>query len=618
MDLLRFITAGSVDDGKSTFIGRLLHDTKSIFQDQMNSLKRTALLRGEESVNLAYLTDGLKAEREQGITIDVAYRYFATPKRKFIIADTPGHEQYTRNMITGASTADLTVILVDARNGVVTQTKRHGFIASLLGSRHIIVAVNKMDLVDYSRGVFDAIVDCYSAFSEKLEIPDIRFVPVSALHGDNVAAASANMPWYDGGTVLHHLETVTISGDKNLIDFRLPVQTVIQSGQDFRGYAGRILSGSLAKGEEIAVLPSGIGSRVRRIFIGNADAAEAFAPQSVVVELEDDIDIGRGDMIVRARNRPHVVSEFDALVCWMDRDKPLRVDTPYILQHTSRSGRAFVENVDYVIDVNTLHREFRHELLLNEIGRVHVRTAQPFFIDEFRKNKATGSFVLVDTVSNNTVAAGMVRDVGRMNNGRPAAREPAVAATGTPIGLDLAERARRNGHEPLAVWFTGFSGAGKSTIADIASMELFRRGHQVARLDGDDLRKGLCSDLGFSPGDRHENLRRAGHMARLLYNAGQIVLCTFVSPYRSDRNKIRELFPAGRFLEVFVRCDLEECRHRDPKGLYKAAIGEKTPNFTGVTAPYEEPVSPELVIDTTHETVEAAVAAVLRFLESYI
>jgi bifunctional enzyme CysN/CysC len=610
MDLLRFTTAGSVDDGKSTFIGRLLYDTKSIFQDQLDALTRAAQLRGEEAVNLAYLTDGLKAEREQGITIDVAYRYFATPRRKFIIADTPGHEQYTRNMITGASTADLAIILVDARNGVVTQTRRHGFIASLLGIRHVIVAVNKMDLVDFSRAVFDRIVEEYTSFSEKLAIPDIRFVPVSALLGDNVAEPSTNMPWYEGGAVLHHLETVTVAGDRNLVDFRLPVQTVIQAGQDFRGYAGRILSGSITRGEHIAVLPSGMESRVRRIIVGAEDVEEAFTPQSVVIELEHDLDISRGDMIVRTHNRPHIVTEMDAVLCWLDHERPLRVGAPYLIQHTARSGQAVVEKLEYVINVNTLHREFRPELRLNEIGRVRVRSAVPLFIDEYQKDRATGSFILVDPGSNATVGAGMVRDVGREEEGAKTGATPAAMGA-----VDLGRRAERNRHSPRVVWLTGLSGSGKSTIADQALVELFNRGMQVARLDGDDLRAGLCSDLGFSPEDRHENLRRAGHVAHLLYATGQIVLCTFISPYQADRDMIRSLFASGDFVEVYVRCDIDECKRRDPKGLYRRAIAEHIPDFTGISAPYEEPSHPELILDTARTSVEDSVRRLIALLE---
>jgi bifunctional enzyme CysN/CysC len=618
MDLLRFTTAGSVDDGKSTFIGRLFYDTKAIFQDQMDSLKRAAQLHGEASVNLAYLTDGLKAEREQGITIDVAYRYFATPRRKFIIADTPGHEQYTRNMVTGASTAELAVILVDARNGVATQTRRHGFIASLLGIKHIIIAVNKMDLVDFSQRFFDEIVEDYCAFSEKLEIPDIQFVPISALHGDNIVTTSVNTPWYDGGTVLHHLETVTVSGDRNLIDFRLPVQTVIRSVQDFRGYAGKISSGSIKMGEEIAVLPSGLASRVRRIITGDVEAGDAFAPQSVVVELEDDIDISRGDMIVRTHNRPQIVSEFDAMVCWMDRDRPLRVNVPYTLQHTTRMCQAFIEKVEYVINVNTLHREFNPDLNLNEIGRIHIRATLPLFVDEYRKDRATGSFIIIDNASSNTVAAGMIRDVGRITGSPQLRIERSERGPPSVSAADLTRLAQHIWHAPWAVWFTGLSGAGKSAIADHVLADLSSRGFRTARLDGDNLRNGLCSDLGFSEADRHENLRRAGHVARLLYDAGLIVLCSFISPYRSDRQMIRELFPSGSFLEIFVRCDIEQCVLRDPKGLYRKAIGGEISDFTGISAPYEEPVTPELVVDTTNEEIESSVRKVIRFLEQRI
>jgi bifunctional enzyme CysN/CysC len=616
MDMLRFATAGSVDDGKSTLIGRLLYDSKSIFEDQMDSLKRASLLRGESAVNLAYLTDGLKAEREQGITIDVAYRYFATPKRKFIIADTPGHEQYTRNMVTGASTAELMVLIVDARNGIVTQTKRHGFIASILGIQHAIVAVNKMDLVDYSHEVFDEIVEDYTAFSEKLDIHDITFIPISALRGDNVVSRSTNMSWYEGGTVLHHLESATISADRNLVDFRFPVQTVIRPNQNFRGYAGTVSSGSIHRGEEVRILPAGFASRVRRIVTYGGDLEEAFEAQAVVLELEDEIDVSRGDMIVRKNNLPHVLREFDALLCWMDRENSLKQGASYTLQHTSRTTQAFVKQMKYAIDVNTLHRSFKQALELNEIGRVRLRIAQPVFADEYRKDRATGSFILIDDATNVTVGAGMIRDVGSEVVETPSMRIGGARNVTRVLSLvDLESRRKQNGHKPAVLWLTGLSGSGKSTIARQLEAAVFEKRCQATHLDGDNLRQGLCSDLGVSETERHENLRRAGEVARLMYDAGLVVICSFISPYRSDREMIRSLFPLGAFSEIFVRCEIEECQRRDPKGLYKRAMQQQIENFTGVAAPYEEPEKPELVIDTTNQSIESSLAEVMNYLD---
>ena len=640
-DLLRFTTAGSVDDGKSTLIGRLLFDSKAIFQDQLDSLKRTSELRGEKDVNLALLTDGLRAEREQGITIDVAYRYFATPKRKFIIADTPGHVQYTRNMVTGASTADLAVILIDARNGVLTQSKRHGFIASLLGIPHVLVAVNKMDLVDYSQEVYEQIVDEYTDFSSKLDIHDITFIPVSALMGDNVVRKSERMPWYDGPCVLHHLETVTISADRNLVDFRFPVQYVIRPHQDFRGFAGTVISGTIKKGEEVLALPSKRTSRVRAIHTHRGELDEAFESQAVVITLEDEIDVSRGEMLVRRHNIPRVNNRLEAILNWMDEEKELNLTTHYILQHGTRIVRAYVKELLYRIDVNTLHREPADTLELNEIGRVEITAAQPLFFDAYHDNRTNGGFILIDPATNRTVAAGMIRadsqsytdieaelereEQADSGSATPAAQRPAGTTTSTdrpaspnvvwePGQIPRAAREARNGHAAAVVWFTGLSGSGKSTIAKLLERELFTQGKQVVRLDGDNVRHGLSGDLGFTEEDRHENIRRIAEVAKLFFEAGHIVICSFVSPYESDRSFARSLLPEGRFLEVYVKCDLEECKRRDPKGLYaRAAAGEIT-GVTGLDAPYEEPSSPEIVIDTTDRAPEDAYGVIAAHL----
>ncbi|MEX2442990.1 MAG: sulfate adenylyltransferase subunit CysN [Alkalispirochaeta sp.] len=643
-DLLRFTTAGSVDDGKSTLIGRMLFDSKQIFQDQMEQLEHTSKLRGEENVNLALLTDGLRSEREQGITIDVAYRYFSTPTRKFIIADTPGHEQYTRNMVTGASTADLAIILIDARNGVLTQSKRHGIIASLLAIPHVVVCVNKMDLVEWSQERYNEIVAEYREFAQKLNVHDIKFIPVSALMGDNVVDPSTNMDWYDGGTLLHFLENVTITADRNLVDFRFPVQFVVRPHQDFRGFAGRVVSGTVKVGEEITVLPSRRTSRIKSINLHEADLQEAFEGQSVVLTLTDEIDISRGDMIVRTHNVPEVTSEFDATLAWMDGDHTLDTGKQYILQHTTRTTKAFIDEIVYQLDVNTLHRSDADTLNLNEIGRVKVTTANPLFFDPYDRNRETGGFIIIDPHDFRTVGAGMIRHASagtiealrrderakRLRQaGQPAEGQAAPAGRGTPAApgelapdaaarnvhwdpgyVGLEDRARRAGHRPKVIWFTGLSGAGKSTIAKQLEKDLFDAGMQVARLDGDNVRHGLNADLGFSRADRQENIRRIGHIARLMYDTGQIVLCTFVSPYKEDRDYVRSLFPEGDFQEVYVQVSLAEARRRDPKGLYaKVDAGEIT-GFTGVDEPFEEPDQPELTIETEGQDVSAAVAAV--------
>mgnify|MGYP006291975373 CR=1 FL=1 len=623
-ELLRFSTAGSVDDGKSTLIGRMLFDSKGIFKDQMEALKKTSELRGEKDINLALLTDGLRAEREQGITIDVAYRYFSTPKRKFIIADTPGHEQYTRNMVIGASTADLAVFLVDARNGVVTQSKRHAFLASLLGIPHILVAINKMDAVDYSQEVYNKIVADYLGFSEKLDIHDIEFIPISALKGDNVVHKSRNMKWYKGPTVMYYLENVTISADRNLIDFRFPVQYVVRPHQDFRGFAGRVASGTVQVGEEIVALPSGQKSAVKEIYEYDNKVDEAFASQSVVMTLKDEIDISRGDMIVRAHNIPTVKNDFEAIICWMDEKKDLNRTTHYLLQHSTKVVKAYVSDLFYKINVNTLHREDGSALTLNEIGRVMIKTGQNIFYDAYSSNRQTGSFILIDPATYQTVAAGMIRTDSRTGVemkelGTEAGREQRATNIVWERGeINREDREQRNKHQAAVLWFTGLSGSGKSTIAKALEKKLFDRGVQVMRLDGDNVRHGLCGDLGFSDEERQENIRRIAHVAGLFFEGGNIVLCSFISPNREMRHYARDLVPEGRFIEIFVDCPLEECKKRDPKGLYKKAIAGEIKEFTGITAPYETPENPEVVLDTSSQSLAECVAQCMRYLEPYV
>lgn len=620
--LLRFTTTGSVDDGKSTLIGRLLYETRSIYEDQYAAVETTSKRKGLDKVDLALLLDGLSAEREQGITIDVAYRYFETPARKFIIADTPGHIQYTRNMVTGASTAELAVILIDARNGILTQSKRHGFIISLLQIPHLIVAVNKMDLVDYSEEVYSRIVEQYKEFSEKLDIHDVIFIPVSALNGDNVVVKSARMPWYDGATLLHYLENLHVSADRNLIDFRFPVQYVIRPHLDFRGYAGQITSGTITLEEEIVVLPSGKSSRVKSISTYDGELSEAFAPQSVVLSLQDEIDISRGDMIVRKDNLPQVGNHLEAMICWMD-EQALSKTTPYILKHTTRNVRAFIARILYKIDVNTLHRERGVETFaLNEIGRVEIRTASPIFFDPYKVNHGTGSFILIDPLTNNTVAAGMIRgSVRKIDELVERAEVKVTKQTKSPHttwsgwNIPRERREERFGHKGAVLWLTGYSGSGKSTIARDLEQELFNTGFQTMLIDGDNVRQGLCGDLGFSDKDRSENIRRAGEVAKLFFESGHIVICAFISPFEKDRSFVRSLFPEGRFFEIYVKCDLEVCKRRDPNGLYQKTITGEIKDFTGVSSSYEAPQHPEIVLESDLQSVKDSVTHIIDRLK---
>jgi len=618
MDVLRFTTAGSVDDGKSTLIGRLMYDTQQIFEEKLEEIERNTQ-RDDEDLELALLTDGLRAEREQGITIDVAYRYFATPKRKFIIADTPGHEQYTRNMVTGASTAELAVVLIDATNGVLQQSRRHGFIASLLQIPHMIVAVNKMDLVDYDEDVFREIQAEYRQFAEQLDMDDITFIPISALKGDNVVDTSDNTPWYKGSTLLHKLETVKTQSDRNQVDFRYPVQHVIRPNQDFRGYAGQIASGKIRPGEEVVVLPSERSTTVDTIVTLDGDQEEAGPGESIVMTLDDEIDVSRGSMIVRARNRPEITRSIDADLCWMD-EEAMRADRPYVIQHTTRRTQAYVSKVVYRMNVNSLHREEASTFKLNEIGRVELETADPLFIDAYKVNRATGAFILIDPDTNATVAAGMIRGVAE--NVAPYGTESETgterAASPNVVWEDLnvprEERESRNGHQAAVMWLTGLSGSGKSTIAKELERRLYDRGCQTMMLDGDNVRHGLSGDLGFSARDRKENIRRVGEVARLFFEQGNITLCTFVSPYQEDRDGVRDLLPDDRFFEVHVDCDIQVCKERDPKGLYAKAESGEIANFTGISAPYEEPASPEVVVHSDTDDVEACVDQLVEAL----
>jgi bifunctional enzyme CysN/CysC len=610
--LLRIATAGSVDDGKSTLIGRLLYDSKAIFEDQLDAVTLTSQRRGQDAPDLALLTDGLRAEREQGITIDVAYRYFATPKRKFIIADTPGHIQYTRNMVTGASTADVAIILIDARNGVLEQSRRHAFLATLLGIPHLVVCINKMDLVDFAQERFEEIRREFQAFAMKLDVNDLSFVPISALTGDNVVKRSDAMPWYGGTSLLHHLEEVHIASDRNLIDVRFPVQYVIRPHQstdsdlhDFRGYAGTIAGGVIKPGDEVTVLPSGFSTHVSAVWApGGRKLDEAFAGQAVTLELTDDIDIARGDMICRPANRPLAGQDVDAMVCWLTSEAQLTPGARYTIQHTTRSTRAVVRQLDYRLDVNTLHRdETAESLSLNEIGRIRLRTQQPLLFDAYRRSRETGSFILVDEATNNTVAAGMITGASQQDSH--------VVWHGGSVRRE--ERATKG----MTVWLTGLSGSGKSTVAAEVERRLVASGRPAYLLDGDNLRHGLNADLGFGAADRAENVRRVGEVAKLLADAGVVAVVSLVSPYKADREKVRAAHVEGGlpFVEVFVDTPLEVCEQRDPKGMYAKARAGEIRNFTGIDDPYEAPEAPHLRLRPSDGDAAAQAALVIDLVE---
>jgi bifunctional enzyme CysN/CysC len=619
-ELLRIATAGSVDDGKSTLIGRLLYDSKQILSDQLEHVMETSERRGDGYLNLALLTDGLRAEREQGITIDVAYRYFQTARRKFIIADTPGHEQYTRNMVTGASTADLSVVLVDARKGVSVQTRRHSFIASLLRIPHVVVCVNKMDLVDYSQSRFDEIVEDFDRFAARLEISDVTFIPISALLGDNVVERSQAMPWYQGPPLLYHLEHVHISSDRNLIDVRFPVQWVIrpQSSEigDYRAYAGQVAGGVMRAGDEVVVLPGGQRSTIAGIDTFDGPVAEAFPPMSVAVRLADDIDVGRGSTIVRPQNQPTVASRFEALLCWMS-ERPLEKHRRYIVKHTTRTALVGGIDVRYRIDVETLHRDGSASTLeLNDLGRVQMDLSAPLVFDSYRRNRTTGSLIVIDEATNETVAAGVILDTEVDAEAEAKTeRSPNVRWQGTRMTRE--RRWSSLGHPGATLWFTGLPGAGKSTMASAVEERLIGAGQSAFLLDGDNLRHGLNGDLGFDEHARRENVRRTAHVARLLAESGTIALVSLVSPYRADREAAAALHASDEleFLEIFVDAPLELCEKRDPKGLYARARAGELSGLTGVGAPYESPAEPDLVLGTLDETVERGVERVLELLE---
>ena len=606
--LLRFITCGSVDDGKSTLIGRLLYDSKMIFEDQLAALEADSKRVGTQGqeIDFALLVDGLAAEREQGITIDVAYRFFATEKRKFIVADTPGHEQYTRNMVTGASTADLAVILIDARKGVLTQTRRHSFLAHLIGIRHIVLAVNKMDLVGYDQAVFDDIVADYREFATSIGIDDFTAIPISGFEGDNITAASANTPWYTGPALIAHLEKVAVGGDGESRPFRMPVQWVNRPNLDFRGFAGTIASGSIKPGDKVRILPSGRTSQVARIVSYDGDLTEAGRDQSITLTLADEIDCSRGDVIVAAGDPPEVADQFSATIVWMDQ-QPLLPGRSYWLKLGTQTVSATIREPEHAIDVNTLAKLSTKTLGLNDIGVAEIATDrgvvfEPYQRDRESPNKDLGGFILIDKITNATVAAGMIdRALRRAQNVHWQAVE-----------ITREAHAAQKGQHPRLLWFTGLSGSGKSTIANLVEKKLHAMGKHSFLLDGDNVRHGLNRDLGFSDADRVENIRRVGQVAKLMTDAGLIVLTAFISPFRAEREMVRSMIPEGEFFEIFIDTSIEEAERRDVKGLYKKARAGEIANFTGISSPYEAPENPEIHIITSSLTPEDAAELIIE------
>jgi bifunctional enzyme CysN/CysC len=600
--LLRFITCGSVDDGKSTLIGRLLHDSQQLLDDQLATLQRDSARHGTQgdALDLALLLDGLEAEREQGITIDVAYRYFSTDKRKFIVADCPGHEQYTRNMATGASTANVAIVLVDARKGLLTQTRRHSYILSLLGIGQVVLAVNKMDLVDYQQTVFDQIEKNYRDLAQQLGIANVVAIPVSALEGDNVSRPSNHMPWYQGVHLLEHLETVSIDAAVSQIGFRLPVQWVCRPDHTFRGFAGSIASGDISVGDEVVATPSGRRSRVASIHYGDKAVSRAIAGQAITLSLKDEIDISRGDVISRTMDAPEISDQLSANIVWLD-DTALMPGRRYWLKLGTTTVSAQITEIKHKIDVNTQELLAAKRLNLNEVGLCNINLDQTISFEKYNDLPALGSFILIDRQSNATVACGTVNFALRR----------AANLHWQAVTINQEARALIKGQTPRCFWFTGLSGSGKSTIANLVEKRLHALGYHTYLLDGDNVRHGLNKDLGFTDEDRVENIRRVSEVAKLMTDAGLIVLVSFISPFRSERNMARELFAAGEFSEVFVDTPIEICEQRDVKGLYKKARAGKIPNFTGIDSAYEVPLSPEFHLRTTEESAESLAARIM-------
>ncbi len=603
--LLRFITCGSVDDGKSTLIGRLLYESKMIFEDQLAALEADSKKVGTQGGDLdfALLVDGLAAEREQGITIDVAYRFFSTDRRKFIVADTPGHEQYTRNMVTGASTADVAVILIDARRGVLTQTRRHSYIVSLLGIRHVVLAINKMDLMEYSQDVFDTILGEYRDFAQQIGLEDITAIPLSALKGDNIIDPSARMPWYRGPTLMNFLETVEIEDDLQQKPFRLPVQWVNRPNQDFRGFAGTIATGVVRRGDTLRALPSGRTSRVARIVTHDGDLEQAVAGQSVTLTLTDEIDVSRGDVLSAADAPAGVADQFQATIIWM-HEEPMLPGRPYVIKLGSRSVTGSITTPKYKVNVNTLEHLAAKQLEMNEIGVCNLSLDRPVAFDAYADNREMGGFILIDKLTNDTVGAGLLSFALRR----------AENIHWQALDVNKTARASIKGQRACVLWFTGLSGAGKSTVANLVEKRLHALGRHTYTLDGDNVRHGLNKDLGFTDADRVENIRRVAEVSKLMVDAGLIVLVSFISPFRSERRLAREMLQSGEFFEVFVDTPIEEAERRDPKGLYKKARRGELANFTGIDSPYEPPEHAEIHLRTALFSPEQAAEEILTTL----
>ncbi|WP_339860716.1 sulfate adenylyltransferase subunit CysN [Thalassospira alkalitolerans] len=606
--LLRFITCGSVDDGKSTLIGRLLWDSKLIFEDQLAALESDSRKVGTQGgeIDFALLLDGLQAEREQGITIDVAYRFFSTDKRKFIVADTPGHEQYTRNMATGASTADVAVILIDGRKGILTQTRRHSFITSLLGIKHVVLAVNKMDLIDYDQAKFDSIVAEYREFSKDLGYSSITAIPLSALRGDNMIDASPNTPWYEGPSLLAHLETVQVEQDAIDKPFRMPVQWVNRPNLDFRGFSGTISSGIVKQGDPIAVTASGQTSKVKEIVTYDGNLDQAFAGQAVTLTLEDEIDISRGDVLAPPDARPEFADQFEARIIWMHEDH-LLPGRPYIIKMGAQVTNAQISDLKYKVNVNTLEHMAGKTLELNEVGIANISTDKALAFDPYDQNRHSGRFIIIDRYSNATVGAGMVNHSLRR----------ATNVKWQEMDINKKSRAYQKGQQSAVLWFTGLSGAGKSTIANLVEKKLHAMGKHTYTLDGDNVRHGLNKDLGFTDADRVENIRRVGETAKLFVDAGIITLVSFISPFRSERQFARSLVDDDEFIEVFIDTPIEVCEQRDVKGLYKKARAGEIANFTGIDSPYEAPTNAEITVNTSDQTAEQAAEVIVAKLEEF-
>lgn len=590
-EMVRLVIMGSVDDGKSTFIGKLFYDLGAIYEDQLRTIEKISQHQGLDFVDLSLLTDGLTAERKQKITIDVAYRYLATSKRRFIVADVPGHEQYTKNMATGASCANLAIILVDSQKGILPQSKKHLFISSLLGIKHILVAINKMDLTDYNQEVFEKVKNDFSIFLAKLNIPDIQFVPTSSLKGDMIVERSNNMPWYQGPTALSYLENIEISNDINLIDFRFPIQLVLRPDQNFRGYAGRIESGTIKIGEKVKILPSGKNTKIKSILVNRENKDYAFSPQNAVLTLEDEVNASRGDMITREDNLPEVSNRFEAMLCWL-QEKPLSQNKSYILKQTTKTYRCFIEKIFYKIDVGNLHRKSCDALEQNEIGKIILKTTSPLIFDAYDKNRNTGNFIIIDENDNNTAGAGIILQ-----------KSPKID-----------HMKIKNTAKGFTLWFTGLPSSGKSTLADAVAKELKEKYNlPIERLDGDEIRQTICKDLGFSSEDRQKNIERITFMAKLLTKHGIGVVASFVSPNRQVRNRARGII--GNFVEIYTKCPVEKCIERDPKGNYKKALSGELVQFTGVSDSYEEPENPEITVETDKEDVNQCAQKIITSLK---